>query len=90
MESVCHSFSMFCVHWPHSLRGKKAAWMSTTEELHFEEEKKAGPAGPFAYEGRLQKRGEEENELVSAKARLDSVPCQYLPHFPLSSPLRQG
>lgn len=69
MQSVFHSFSTFCAHWPHSLRGKKAAWRSTTEKLHFEEEKKAVPAGPLPYKSRLQERGEGENELVSAKAQ---------------------
>lgn len=68
--------------------------MSTTEELHFEvnfrfeEQKKDGPTRPFPHERRLQKREEGENTLVSARARLDSVPCHYLPPFPLSSQLR--
>lgn len=84
------SFSTFCAHWPHSLRGKKAAWMSTTEELDFEEKKKAIPARLFPYERRLQEKGEGENELVSAQARLDSVPCHCLPCFHLSSLFRQG
>lgn len=55
------------------------------EELYFEKEKKAGPVRPFPHEGRLQKRGEGENELVSAKARLDFMPYHYLPCFTFSS-----